>query len=80
LWVLLSSSSTAPVLTPQDLSPPLPPVRGMGCSIELTCSFEPDRTVVIMIKGARDVAKIARIEKNCDYYTNALPEGWICNF
>ena len=52
----------------------------MGCSIELTCSLDPDRTVVIMIKGARDVAKIARIEKTCDYYTNALPEGWICNF
>ena len=52
----------------------------MGCSIELTCNFEPDRAVVIMIKGDRLViVKIARIEKICDYYTNALPEGWICN-
>jgi len=52
----------------------------MGCSIELTCNFEPDTTVVIMIHGARDVGKMARIEKNCDDYTNTLPEGWICNF
>ena len=52
----------------------------MGCSIELTCNFEPDMTVVIMIDGAKEVAKMARIEKNCDDYTNTLPEGWICNF
>jgi len=79
-WLLLSSSSSTPVLTPQGLPPTPPPVRGMGCSIELTCNFEPDTTVVIMIDGARDVGKMARIEKNCDDYTNTLPEGWICNF
>jgi len=57
---------------PQDLPPITPPVRGMGFSIELTCYFEPNRTGVIMIEGARDVANIARIEKICDYYTNTL--------
>ena len=38
-----------------------PSVRAVGCSIELTCNFLPDRQGTIMVEGTRDVVKIVRI-------------------
>ena len=55
------SQGSAPYLVPQD-SPVTPPhVKGVGCSIELTCDFVFDGTELMMIEGTRDVVHIARL-------------------